>query len=180
MKLVKDLMVPREHYATVGEDATMLDAILALEKAQDHLPPGRQPHRAVLVTNAEGRVVGKVGQLGFLRALESKHVIVGDMGKLARAGLSSDFVASMMSHMSLFQDDIPEMCSRARSVIVKTVMNPITESIDEDASLGEAIYKIVTWQTLSILVRRDGVATGVVRLSDLYDEIAEHIKASNA
>lgn len=53
-KTVKDLMVPLDNYAVVPEDATLLDAIAALEKSQKNLPTGRQPHRAVLVVDAGG------------------------------------------------------------------------------------------------------------------------------
>ena len=35
--LVKDLMVPLEEYATVSHNATIYEAVLALEKAQDAL-----------------------------------------------------------------------------------------------------------------------------------------------
>ena len=34
---VKDLMVPLEEYATVHEDATLYEALTALEKAQEAL-----------------------------------------------------------------------------------------------------------------------------------------------
>ena len=34
---VSDLMVPRDEYATVGDDATLYEAVIALEKAQEEL-----------------------------------------------------------------------------------------------------------------------------------------------
>jgi hypothetical protein len=47
--VIKDLMVPLEEYATVPDSATLYEAVLALEEAQEkfqHLP---YKHRAVLV-----------------------------------------------------------------------------------------------------------------------------------
>ena len=55
-------------------------------------------------------------------------------------------------------------------------MRPVTESIDENASLCEAIHKIVILQTLSILVKRGREVIGLLRLSDLFDEIARQMK----
>jgi len=37
---VRDLMVPLEEYAVVGPDASLLDLVLALERAQRAVPPG--------------------------------------------------------------------------------------------------------------------------------------------
>ena len=66
---VKDLMVPLAEYATVSEEATLYDAVLALEKAQEAFDPKKQRHRAVLVFDKKNRIVGKLGQPDILRAL---------------------------------------------------------------------------------------------------------------
>jgi len=58
--IVKDLMVPLEEYATVPLDSTLYDAILALEKAQAAFDPKKHKHRAILVLDASGKVVGKL------------------------------------------------------------------------------------------------------------------------
>jgi len=48
---IKDLMVPLEEYATVSEEATLFEAVAALEKAQERLDRDKYLylHRAVLV-----------------------------------------------------------------------------------------------------------------------------------
>ena len=48
LKGIKELMVPRDKYAVVSEDATLLDALYAKEEAQKGIPPGRERVRAVL------------------------------------------------------------------------------------------------------------------------------------
>ena len=50
-KTVKDLMLPLEEYAVVHEDATLREAMMALDQAQNRVHAGRQPHRAVLVAD---------------------------------------------------------------------------------------------------------------------------------
>ncbi len=73
--LVKDLMVPLEEYATVTEDATLYEAVLSLEEAQENFEDKhtRYRHRAILILDKDGNVVGKLGQLDVLRALEPKY-----------------------------------------------------------------------------------------------------------
>lgn len=168
---VKDLVVPLDEYPVVPEDANLLDAILALDEAQRKLPPGRQPYRAVLVIDANGKIIGKIGQLAFMKALEPKYSVLGDLRTLARAGVTAEFVSSMMDHYQFFQDSFADLCTRGRSLPVKDVMHPVTESVDENASLSDAAHKIVIWQTLSLLVTRGEEVVGLLRLSDLFEEL---------
>jgi CBS domain-containing protein len=179
-KTVKDLMVPLDEYPLVRDNATLLDAALALDEALKNLPPGRQPYRAVLVTDKDGRVIGKIGQWIFLKALEPKYGVLGDLGKLARAGVSAEVIASMMEHYRLFQDNLSDSCRRASAMKVTDVMHPVAESIDETAPLSEAIHQLVIGQTLSVLVTRQGQITGLLRLSDLFDAITEYMKHPQA
>jgi CBS domain-containing protein len=175
-KIVKDLMVPLDDYAVVSPESTLLEAIVALDQAQKSLPVGRQPHRAVLVADDKKKVVGKIGQLAFLKALEPKYNMLGDLSRLSRAGLSPTFISSMMENFQFFQENLNDLCRRAAYVKAKDVMHPVTESIEENASLHEAIHKIIMNQTLSLLVTRGDKMVGLLRLSDLFDEVAKQMK----
>jgi len=66
--IVKDLMVPLEEYVTVDEEATLYDAVMALEKAQEDLDRSfyKYLHRAILVLDVDKNVVGKISQLDVL------------------------------------------------------------------------------------------------------------------
>ena len=179
-KTVRDLMVSLDEYALVPEDATVLEALKALELAQENLSPGREPHRAVLVVDKKNKVVGKIGQLAFLRALEPKYLYLGDLKTLSRAGLSDKFIADMMDNLSFLRGTLDDICRQAGSLKAKDVMHPVSENIDEDAPLTEAIHKIVIWQTLSILVTRGGEVVGILRLSDLFTAVSAKIKHRSA
>jgi CBS domain-containing protein len=175
-KEVQELMLPLTDYAVVSQDANLLEAAMALEEAQDKLPPGRQPHRAVLAIDQSGKIVGKLGHLAFLKALEPKYSSIGDLGALSRVGLSPDFIQSMMENMDLWKDNMTDICRRARSTRVREVMHPVVESVDLHATLSEALHKIIVNQTLSLLVTQHGEVIGILRLSDLYVEVVERIK----
>ncbi len=177
IKTVKDMMIPLSEYAVVAQDATLLDALRALDEAQTRLAEGKHRHRAMLVVDGIGKIVGKIGHLGFLKALEPKYSVLGDLPALTRAGVSDEFIASMMEHYQFFQESIEDLCLRGRTIAVKDVMQPVTECIEETATLREAMHRIVMWQALSIMVTRDGEIVGLVRLSDLYEEVASMMKA---
>ncbi len=98
---VKDLMVPLAEYATVSEKATLYDAIVALEKAQEEFDTRlekapeefgtkRHPHRAILVLDKDGQVAGKISQLDALRALEPKYSEMQERPGLHRYGFTKN------------------------------------------------------------------------------------------
>jgi len=171
-------MLSLREYAVVSEDDTLLDALLALDQAQINLPSDRQPHRAVLVKNKQGKIVGKLGHLGFLKALEPKYSILGDVGQLSKSGLSSEFIESMMENYRFWQEKPTEVRNRARHLKIKQVMKPVKENIDENSTLAEAVHQMVMWQTLSILVTKDNHVVGILRLSDLFAEVSDFVKSS--
>ncbi len=176
-KKVKHLMVPLDEYPVVKQDATLLDMIEALDEGQRRLPPGRAPYRAVLVVDENGKIVGKIGQMAFLKALEPKYNLLGDMEKLNTAGLSPEIVSLVMDHYRFFEEGFSDLSRRRSSMRAQDVMHPVTESVDEGAPLSDAIHKIVMWQQLSLLVTREDEAVGLIRLSDLYDEVARQMKS---
>ncbi len=175
-KLVKDLMVSVKSYPVIKRGATLLDAILAMDKAQRNLPADRQPYRAVLVVNEQNKIIGKIGQLTFLNALSLNINFLGDLDKLDRLGVHSDSLSSLKENIKFFQADLSDLCRRAALIKVEEVMHPITECIDENAALIDAINKTCMWQTLSIPVSRNGEIIGLLRLSDLFVELTEQIK----
>jgi hypothetical protein len=172
---VKDLMVPIEGYANVKFGASLYDALIALRTAQDKLPEGKAPHQAVLVEDDSGHLVGKIGYLVFIKALGAEFYTPRTREEMDRAGISPDSISTVMSHMQFFHEEFGTLQQRAHSIKAREVMHPIGESIDENAGLQEAIDVFGALQTLSVLVRRGGKVVGVLRLSDLFEEMSNQI-----
>lgn len=176
-KTVKDVMLPLSEYAVVDEDATILDALKALKESQGLLPPERQPHRAVLVRDRTGAIVGKLHHFAFLRALVAEREPLAGRGLLDRAGVDDNLLASSMQTLDLLAGDLVDVRERARNVVVRDVYTPATQGISENASLADATAAFLSHLTLSLLVQRSGVTVGILRLSDLFDEFARQIMA---
>lgn len=175
-KRVKDLTLSLSEYAVVDEDATILDALRALDASQAALGPGRQPHRAVLVRDRRGTIVGKLHHFAFLRALISERRALTEGEMLDRAGVGDDLLRASLQTLGLLTGDLVDVCVRARNVSVRDFYTEATASIDESASLADAAAAFVERQTLSLLVTRGGQTVGILRLSDLFDELARQIR----
>ena len=174
-KTVRDLMLSLSEYAVVDEDATILDALRALAESQAKVPAGKQPHRAILVRNHRREIVGKLHYFAFLRALipARKPMVTRDV--LERAGVGDDLREASMRMLDLLTGDLIDVCERARNVAVRDVYSPAAQGINEEASLSDAISVFLDHQTLSLLVRRDGQTVGILRLSDLFDELSRQV-----
>ncbi|MDM8554863.1 CBS domain-containing protein [Desulfococcaceae bacterium HSG7] len=176
--IVKDLMVPLEEYATVPLDATLYDAIIALEKAQAAFDPKKHKHRAILVLDADGKVVGKISIFDILIALEPKYGQSEAEGVLARSGYSSELIDSMLKDNTLWSEPLNFICDRAPELNVRDFMETPSDGvyIDEKSAMGEAIHQIVIQKHHSLLVTREGEVVGILRLTDVFATICDKIK----
>ena len=177
---VKDLMVPLSEYATVSEDATLFDAVLSLERAQENFEDKhtRYRHRAILVLDKKGKVVGKLSQLDVLGALEPKYNEISQGEGLHRYGFTKQFTKSMLEDYHLFSDPLDDICRKAGEQNVKKFMKTPTEGeyISEDASLGIAIHQLIIGNHQSLLVLRGEKIIGVLRQTDVFAAVFHVMK----
>ena len=169
-------MVSLEEYPVIDESATVLDAVTKLDESRRQMGPGRQPFQAVLIADADGNIVGKLGQLALLKALEPGSQIYMDQDTLEKAGVSDTILEKALDHLRSFQQSFSDMCAGASTLPVKKLMHPVVEHINKGASIGEVIHSMVEWKTLSVLVTEKDRPVGLVRLSDLCDEVIQEMR----
>lgn len=175
---VKDMMVPLEEYATVNEDATFKEALLALENAQKEFDASRYRHRAILVFDKDSQnIVGKISIFDVLSALEPKYERLEEIRRLSRSGISSDTLKNLMDDYYLWDQPFETLLEKASKMIVKNFMYIPTkgEYIDEDASLSEGIHALVMGHHHSLLVTKRGKITGILRVTDIFEKICRAI-----
>ncbi len=177
---IKDLMVPLEEYATVPDSANLYEAVLALEDAQekfDHLP---YKHRAVLVYDEKDRIVGKLGQLDIIRALEPKYGDMGNIKSLSRFGLSGKFISSIMENNYLWEKPLTDICKKGANIKVKDFMHSPVEGeyVSEDATLEMACHQLVLGHHQSLLVTREDKIIAILRLTDVFNAIFQTMKTT--
>ncbi len=183
-KIVKDLMVPLADYATVSEDATLYNAIIALEEAQNKFDQSRYRHRAILIYDKNRHITGKISQLDILRALEPKYDEMDNRRGMSHYGFSKKFLRTLREQFSLFDKPLEEICQKAALLKVKNIMYTPTEGeyVNENDSLDIAIHRLVMGRHQSLLVAKGGDTKniiGVLRKTDVFMEVCEAIKACN-
>jgi len=177
---VNDLAVPLSEYATVTENATLYDAVLALEEAQENFEDKhtRYRHRAILMLDKNGKVVGKLSQLDVLRALEPKYQDMIQGHGSQRFGFTKKFMQSMLEDYSLFTNPLDDICRKAGEQPVNKFMHTPTEGeyISEGVSLEVAIHQLIMGQHQSLLVTRDDKIVGILRLTDVFAAVFHKMK----
>ncbi len=185
IKRVKELMIPLSEYATVHEDETLKKAIKTLHDTQTlNTAPHNYKHRAVLVYDKTGDIVGKISLLDVLRSLEPKYCQIGQSGQmnkmgLSRFGLSNEFLCSMLEQYGLWDGNAEDLVKTASKLKVKDVMYSLSEGefVKETASIAEAIHQLIIGHHHSLLVSREDKVIGILRLTDVYKLVCDIMMA---
>lgn len=168
---VKDLMVPLEEYATVPAGSTLMDAMMALEKVQGEFIHNKHRHRGIVIIDKEKGVIGKLGQMDVLRALEPRENDDDEIGSLGQFGFSAAFIRNRRKQKRLAATPLKDLCQTVSKLKVEDFMQTLSEGeiIDEEASLEAAIQQMVVGNhLLSLLVTRGQKIVGVLRMTDVF------------
>jgi len=176
--IVKEIMVPLSEYATVQEGSTLFDAVLALEKAQEEFDHTKYKHRGVLILDKKKRVVGKLGQLDVLRALEPKDENPGQVTELSQFGFSANFIHKLRTRHRMTAAPLKDLCSKASQLKVEDFMQAPSEGefIEQEASLEMAVMQLVQGHHLSLLVTRNREIIGILRMTDAFAAVFHTMK----
>lgn len=175
---VKDLMVPLSEYATVPIGATLFEAIMALEKAQEQFQLTQYQHRAVLVLDGANRVVGKLSQFDVLRAIEPKNERMTRIKDMKKFGFSDAFITNLKRQYKPEGVSVEDLYVAAGKRPVEEFMQSpnIGEFVEENTPLEAAIHQLVIGTHLSLLVTSQGEMKGILRLSDVFAAIFHTMK----
>jgi CBS domain-containing protein len=177
---IADLMVPLSEYATVHDDASLYEAVMALEKAQEKYSykHSQYRHRAILVLNKDNRVIGKISQIDVLRALEPKYDEILEGKGLHGIGFSKRFIKSMLKDYALFDSPLHDLCRKAAErPVTKFLHTPHEgEFVSEETTLDQALHQFVIGNHQSLLVTRGEDIIGIIRLTDVFTAIFHMMK----
>lgn len=180
--LVKELMIPIARYATVSCDASLGEALAALDDSSDfEMRPDekQEKHCTMLVYNDKNRIIGKLNMWDVLKGIEPAYKRLNYPRDAGSLGSGPEFLKSLLTTYGLWRRPLEDICRQGAKMKVKDIMNaPSTEEyIEESASLPEAINQLVVGKHLSLLVSRQGEVVGVLRLSDVFQKVREQIRS---
>jgi CBS-domain-containing membrane protein len=169
--LVKDLMVPISEYATVEIGTSLIDAIRVLERAQDAYTVSKYQHRAIIVLDSQGQVVGKISQLRALKAIEPEFEFDDELKEIEEFKFSDTYLAKLRDKHRSQGKIIKSQTLREAAVkkVEEFMQTPSPgEFVSENCSLDTAIHRLIAGTHLSLLVTRDKQIVGILRISDVF------------
>ena len=177
-KSFKDLMVPVSEYATVSKEATLKEALKALENEKKSYDGGPYRHRSLVVTDEKNHVVGRVSQIDIMRALEPGYREVGDVNWMGRSQLSSRMLVTIREQFQLWEQSVESMKKTLTRLKVEDIMQVPSEGefVEEDDTMSIAMHRIVMGNHHSLLVTRDRVIVGVLRSTDVFNALYDMIQ----
>lgn len=177
-KKVSDLMVPIDEYATVPSDATLYEAVAALEAAQESFDRNHYRHRSILVIDDNDVVIGRLSQRDILESLEPGYR-ERECDPIRMGQYACSYIKSLRVVKSLWDKPMDDICRKAGSLRVSDLIEEPTEMdyIAFEESLNEAIHHFVVSHKQVLLVIKAGKVVGVLRLADCFDEVYQAMKS---
>lgn len=175
---VKDLMRPIEDFPCISSRATFMEAVDALEKAQEAFESGKATQRILLVCDEAGRIVGKLSPMDVVQGLEPSYDRIEDLKKLPRYPLAESTLESMKEQFRLWQNPLSELCTKAYRVKIENFikMPSPDHRVKADDKMDNAFHLFVVGRHDSLFVKDGENIVGLLRFSDVYGKIAQTMK----
>jgi FixJ family two-component response regulator len=162
---VKDIMTSLSAFTRLHVDETVAEAIFELIESYSHTtalhPLHSTVHRTMLVVDDQQQVMGVITFRDILKALQDPYTRLaqGEDGDAAPpAGMFTTLVRDLATKK------------------VKDIMSVAPPVIAGEATLLEAVERMISQRRRRLLVEEDGHIIGVIREQDLFFEIANIIK----
>jgi CBS domain-containing protein len=151
-KRAADIMVPIKSYVTIGEEATLYEAIKVLQGAMHSEGGAWHGYRSVLVLGKDEQLVGILTMRGLLRAAGFKS-------------LDDDPEIKAESWGWYYVNQLRE----GTRVRVRDVMRPLElYTVDAGAPVWEVALAFLRHRVNSLPVMQNGKPVGIVRVIDIF------------
>jgi CBS domain-containing protein len=166
-KKVAELMIALEDYPHVPYWFTLRQAMAIVREAAIKFEGTFEP-RSVLVFDEKYHLLGILTLRDILRGLAPKS-LKGVAGKV-QAALDLDGALT-----DLEADLSGQRVKEAAETAVSEVMSSIEITVDAGDSLAKALFLMIKEDLARMPVMRDQKVVGIVRLSDLFQEISDFV-----
>jgi CBS domain-containing protein len=159
-KKVRDLMIPLEDYPHIPYWFTLRQAMAIVREAAIKFEGSFEP-RAVLVFDEKYQLMGILTLRDIIKGLEPRF-------------LKETNLVKMDPSLTVLMGDLlgPNM-KEASQRPVSEVMSPIQATVDGNAPIVKALYVMIKENVGMMPVIQDNKVAGMIRMSDLFGEIAK-------
>jgi predicted transcriptional regulator len=175
---VRDLMIPVDKFPKISHSAKFFEAISALETAQENYLSGKAEQRILLVTDDQGKVIGKISPIDVFRGLETNYAKVDAEATVKRFGFKYIW-ESMQKDYQLWESPFKDLCRRAGDIQIKDFNEalPDGQAVSAEDTLDKCFHLFVMHRHDSLFVLKDNNIIGLLRFSDVYRKVSETIKS---
>jgi predicted transcriptional regulator len=174
---VRELMVPTDRFPKISDNASLFDALSALEKAQEAFLSGKAEQRIMLVEDEKNQIIGKISPIDLFKGLEKNYNKVNVEETLDKFGLKYIWTA-MRKDYNLWESPFKDLCRKAGDVHVKDFVNIPGEgqTIDVEDSLSKSFHLFVVNRHDTLFVMEKNQFVGLLRFSDVYSQVSQTMK----
>ncbi len=179
---VRELMVPITDYATIHADATIGEAILALENENKRHGDRPYRHHSLVVIDSNRHAVGRLSQIDIMHALEPRYGELGDPRWIGQSVFSRSALIALRETFQLWEQPLTEICRTMGNIHVRDFMQIPTEGefVEDTDTMNVAVHRIVMGRHHSLLVVCQREIVGVLRSTDLFNTFFEMLAACEA
>lgn len=177
-KKVGDIMSPVAEYSRINAEAPLCDALNNLKKYNDEIKAGNTAiHKTMLVTDASGKIVGKLSLYDFVKGLVPEPAKEKRFSKKlysilsARALEVADEVKEIQERFQWLHSTFGELVKQETRKKVKDVMSSIEPLLHEEDTINKAVFIMFKENIRQPAVIRDGEIVGVVNLMGIFTEL---------
>jgi hypothetical protein len=175
---VRELMRPVKEFPRISSQATFMEAVEALEKAQQAFSSGQAPQRILLVYNEAGKIVGKLSPMDFVQGLEPNYDRIESLKSVSRYRLGQSMLERMKEEFRLWQRPLAELCTKAHGAKIENFIKlPSPDHmVNVDDKMDKAFHLFVVGRHDSLFVKEGEEIVGLIRFSDVYKKIAQTMR----
>ena len=162
-------MRPIDGFHRISSQATFMEAVDVLEKADLEFKSGKAPERVLLVYDVTGNIVGKLSPMDVVQGLEPNYFNIDDLKTTPYYQL-----------IRMWHRPLGELCEKAHSVKIHNFIKMPTPDhmVNVDDEMDNAFHLFVVNRHDSLFVKDGQDIVGLIRFSDVYKKIKETMTAS--
>jgi hypothetical protein len=175
---VRELMRPVKEFPRISNQATFMEAVEALEKAQQAFTSGKAPQRILLIYDEAGRIVGKLSPMDVVQGLEPSYDRIDSLKGISRYRLADSTLERIKEEFRLWQRPLAELCTKAHDVKIENFIKlpSADHMVKVDDKMDKAFHLFVVGRHDSLFVKEGGEVAGLIRFSDVYGKIAQTMR----
>ena len=177
---VKDIMSPITEYSKIDAEAPLCDALDRLKMYNEKIKAGVTGiHKTMLVTDASGRIVGKLSLYDFIKGLVPERAKEEKVSRKFYSVLSSralevaDEIKEMQERFQWLHSTFLDLVKQETRKKVKDVMSPVRTLLKEEDTINKAVFVMFKENIRQPAVVRNEEIVGIVNLMGVFSELQE-------